>query len=961
MNTQAQYNLFRRTPTVSVLDNRGLTVREIQYHRHPDTPETTHERITRHRYDSRGFLVQSADPRLHDAGLANFTCLTDLAGTVLRTESVDAGTSVSLSDVAGRPHLAVTGEGVVCTWQYEATTLPGRPLYMTEQAAPDAPVRIAERFVYAGNTQAEKDRNLAGLCVRHYETAGLMQTDSIALTGGPLSVTRQLLKDADNPDSAVDWQGEDPSVWNDRLATELYTTLTAADATGAVLTTTDAAGHVQRVAYDVAGALTGSWLTVKGTQKEQAVVTSLTYSAAGQKLREEHGNGVVTTYSYEPQTQRLTGIKTERPAGHASGAKVLQDLQYHYDLVGNVLRVTDDAEETRFWRNQKVVPENTYVYDSLYQLVSATGREMAGIAAQGNTPPPVTAPLPADSNAFTAWTRAYRYDTGGNLTQIQHSAPATGNRYTTEITVSGRSNRAVLNTLAGTPDKVDGLFLAGGHQTQLIPGQHLTWTLRGELSGVTPVTRDGQPPDRETYRYDAGQQRILKTSAQKTGGSTRTQRTLYLPGLEIRTTKHGDSESEVLETVILGDVRVLHRASGKSDGGKAGGQIRYSYGNLTGSCGLEVDGEGKVITREEYYPYGGTAVWTSRSRAEADDKTVRYSGKERDATGLYYYGYRYYQPWAGRWLSADPAGTVDGMNLYRMVRNNPVALRDGNGLNVTFRLDKEIREASGAIPKTLQHIWVGTKEMPLLGFENIKMFAELNPDYTSHIYVDSSIKNSQKSISEIQAGFAYSSTIVEDIVKQPFFDSFKQDPVYRSYLSAFKDNSTIPVPLSADVLRTFILYEKGGNYQDIDNSPSKPFGTMNAEFGIVTTGFLTKNPPVTINNNAIAVIPNHPSLDRLLGSIPANFNNYLKENSSDKTALFNVAGPEAFATALIADYPFLSPMHEDLPHIFNSSYIKQPSDHPHTQDEINLAVKRARDGMQFMNHFIKEGTMGSWR
>nr|WP_254867002.1 RHS repeat-associated core domain-containing protein [Salmonella enterica] len=29
---------------------------------------------------------------------------------------------------------------------------------------------------------------------------------------------------------------------------------------------------------------------------------------------------------------------------------------------------------------------------------------------------------------------------------------------------------------------------------------------------------------------------------------------------------------------------------------------------------------------------------------------------------MYYYGYRYYQPWAGRWTSADPAGAVDGLN-----------------------------------------------------------------------------------------------------------------------------------------------------------------------------------------------------------------------------------------------------------------------------------------------------------
>ncbi|WP_353739733.1 RHS repeat-associated core domain-containing protein, partial [Yersinia rochesterensis] len=84
--------------------------------------------------------------------------------------------------------------------------------------------------------------------------------------------------------------------------------------------------------------------------------------------------------------------------------------------------------------------------------------------------------------------------------------------------------------------------------------------------------------------------------------------------------------------------------------------------------------------QEEYYPFGGTAVFASRNTVEAKYKTVRYSGKERDATGLYYYGLRYYLPWLGRWLSSDPAGTVDGLNLYRMVRNNPILLMDEDGL-----------------------------------------------------------------------------------------------------------------------------------------------------------------------------------------------------------------------------------------------------------------------------------------
>nr|ELA0086670.1 RHS repeat protein [Klebsiella aerogenes] len=57
-------NICSKTPEVSILDNRGLTVRDITYHRHPGSPDVTSERITRHQYDARGFLTRSADPRL---------------------------------------------------------------------------------------------------------------------------------------------------------------------------------------------------------------------------------------------------------------------------------------------------------------------------------------------------------------------------------------------------------------------------------------------------------------------------------------------------------------------------------------------------------------------------------------------------------------------------------------------------------------------------------------------------------------------------------------------------------------------------------------------------------------------------------------------------------------------------------------------------------------------------------
>ena len=47
--------------------------------------------------------------------------------------------------------------------------------------------------------------------------------------------------------------------------------------------------------------------------------------------------------------------------------------------------------------------------------------------------------------------------------------------------------------------------------------------------------------------------------------------------------------------------------------------------------------------------------------------------------GSSYHGARYYAPWLGRWTAADPAGLVDGPNLYVYARNNAVRLVDPQG------------------------------------------------------------------------------------------------------------------------------------------------------------------------------------------------------------------------------------------------------------------------------------------
>ena len=663
MNTAAA--VYLHTPTLHAFDARGLVVRDIAYLRQPDAPHTTCL-TSRHQHDARGFPLRSADPRLHGLGLWNVAWHTDLAGNVLYTRSGDAGLSLVLHDAARRPsqqfsHIRVLEddsedhhETVIRTWTYEAPTLLGRPLTVIDQAVGEGD-RVSERFVYAGSGLQEQLRNLAGQCVEHHDPAGVVTTEQVALSGGPLALTRHLF---------------------DGVEERHCTTLTCADATGAPLSITDAAGHRQRLAYDVAGQLRGCWLMVRDSA-ETRVVGDLNYDAAGKCLREVQGNGVQVTYGYEAATRRLSTLRIERPAGHPLGAAHLQDLHYEYDPVGNVTRVSNEAESPRFWRNQRVLPENTCLYDSLYQLVRSTGREMATTRWQGGAVPGI------DGDAWTTYARDYRYDHGSNLTRIRHHSPAAAS-YTTDITVSDRSCRALPQSLASTPEQVEALFSAGGGQRWLHPGQPLQWTPRGELHGVALVNREDGAVDGEHYRYDADSQRVLKHSVQAVSGGLRSRRAVYLPGLEIRTTHHGEEQGEHLEVLCaawdgLSQVRVLHWRQGRP-AEVDNDQFRYSYANLTGSCGLELDGQGALISSEEFYPYGGTALWTARNAVEADYKTRRYSGKERDITGLYYFGYRYYQPGVGRWLSADPAGTTDGLNTYRMVGNNPLGFFDAQGL-----------------------------------------------------------------------------------------------------------------------------------------------------------------------------------------------------------------------------------------------------------------------------------------
>jgi len=101
------------------------------------------------------------------------------------------------------------------------------------------------------------------------------------------------------------------------------------------------------------------------------------------------------------------------------------------------------------------------------------------------------------------------------------------------------------------------------------------------------------------------------------------------------------------------------------------------------------DGNGNVInlididTKEiaahyEYDPFGRLL---EKEGSFADRNFYRFSTKRVSAVfGLYYYGWRFYDPDLARWLTRDPIGEKGGLNLYGFVGNNPVAKYDILGL-----------------------------------------------------------------------------------------------------------------------------------------------------------------------------------------------------------------------------------------------------------------------------------------
>ncbi|RIJ00636.1 RHS repeat protein [Achromobacter sp. K91] len=675
-------NLYVGTPKITVRDNRGQTVRTLRYNRSRASDATT-QYVDAQVYNDLGQLTSSQDARFFGTGISNFEYAPALSGQVLQTISADAGTSQTFADIEGRQVWRQDARSTTQTYAFDAL---GRPRSRAETLDSQS-AEVRERWVYgdlapppstyeATDKTDPRNLNQRGQVVQHYDTAGLLDTGAIgyALQGAAQQQVRRLLP----PETPSDWTIGTGADWQAKLAQGDYPTAWAYNAFGQVLEQTDARGHRQRSAYDVTGRKSAGWVTPNGAG-EQSVTTATTYAAGGEIETKADANGITTVYTYEPQnTQRVLEIKVTRQGAPTT---VLQDLNYTYDPVGNVVGMTDNAAQIAYFNNQAITRSRAYIYDALYQLLSGSGRENTVSSIPRNTDNPgVSAPPTPNPVNYRNYSRSYTYDLGGNLTGI---TPGNGASIRS-MTVAAASNRAVsnLNATSVTAATVENYFDAAGNANCLDgnTNQPMYWSGLNQLQHLVTIQRNAADPaqgdDRESYAYGGDGRRVRKTGYSWTGSIWNQADAIYLPGLEIRSRSAG----EQLEVIVLDDgARVLNWTDNKPDD-IANQQIRYRYGDRQDSCQIETDQTGAIITQEEYYPYGGTAVWAATTQSEAKYKTIRYSGKERDAAGLYYYGFRYYQPWIGRWISPDPAGTVDGQNLYCMVGNDPVMRQDLAGL-----------------------------------------------------------------------------------------------------------------------------------------------------------------------------------------------------------------------------------------------------------------------------------------
>ena len=691
-----------RTPSVAYFDTLGRPFLGIAYNRFRRRDQFIAEEkyVTRVRLDIQGNQREVVDAK--DRAVMRYAY--DVLGNGVHRASMESGERWILPDVAGTAPFAWDSRNHVFRTEYDALRRPTRGFVKgADPSRPDAEL-LCERVEY-GEGQADDVRlNLRTRAYRSYDAAGVVTNvgknpatgldEAYDFKGNSLRTSRQLAVEYKR---TLDWSRAVP------LEEEIYRGSATYDALNRSVEIIAPDESRLLPTYNEANLLARIDAALRGSATATTFVEHVAYNVRGQREVVEFGNGAKTAYAYDPLTFRLARLYTTR----GNGAVALQDLHYVYDPTGNITRQRDDAQQTLYFRNQRVDPSADYTYDAIYRLIEATGREHLGQAADGDLAPVPTSfsdaprvylPHPSDGNAMGRYRERYLYDEVGNLLEMIHrgtdpSAPNWRRTYSYDdpsLLEGARTSNRLTRTRVGTELDLSYTYDAHGNMSRMPHLPLMRWDAWDQLQATAQQTvSHGGTLEITYYVYDSSGQRLRKvTERQAAPGVTATRKAerIYLGGLEIYREYEGDGaivklERETLcvvdgaKTIALVDTRT------QGSDGSPEQLVRYQFDNHLGSACLELDAEARVSSYEEYYPYGSTSYQAVRSRTEAP-KRYRYTGKERDEeSGLYYHGARYYAPWIGRWTSADPAELVDGVDVYVYGRNNPITYVDPGGFD----------------------------------------------------------------------------------------------------------------------------------------------------------------------------------------------------------------------------------------------------------------------------------------
>jgi len=361
------------------------------------------------------------------------------------------------------------------------------------------------------------------------------------------------------------------------------------------------------------------------------------------------GSGQSTTYTYETNRNLRTQIKNQ------FSSTTVSQYDYAYDAVGRRTSVKNSG--TAF----SAAAFNRFVYDNRNEL----GESARYLGTDVNV---LTSPV-------TGEYRSFAYDPIGNRTNITVAAnngtysANNLNQYSTENVAGGGTN-----TFTHDFD---------GNLTAISGNKNVQYVYNGEnqLIAMQPTTPALNDKKVESV-YDYQGRRVQKIISNWSGVAwvpLTTKRFVY------------DGWNVIEEQTVAGTSKYyvwgLDLSQSLQGAGGVGGLLTmfdgvgsYAYfydGN--GNVGQMVNNIGGAIAAHyEYDPYGNSILATG---SQAAGNPYRFSTKYLDSEyNLYYYGYRYYDPATGRWLSRDPIGEQGGLNVYGFVNNNPTLYVDALGL-----------------------------------------------------------------------------------------------------------------------------------------------------------------------------------------------------------------------------------------------------------------------------------------